>query len=48
MIAFALLFVPILTIILSAAGKAALLTWLMGGGFGMFALLFIVFKMFGK
>lgn len=48
MVALALLHLPILTIILAAAGKAAILTWLMGGGFGMFALLFIIFKMFGK
>ena len=48
MTAMAFYFLPILSIILAAAGKAAILTWLMGGGIGTFVVLFIVFKMFGK
>ena len=38
----------ILIVILAAAGKALLLTWLTGGGIGAFVLFFIVFKMLGK
>ena len=39
---------PILLVILAAAGKAALLTLLTGGGIGTFVVLFFLFKMFGK
>ena len=38
----------ILLVILAAAGKAALLTLLTGGGIGTFVVLFFLFKMFGK
>jgi hypothetical protein len=48
MLALAMMFMPILLVILAAAGKALILTWLMGGGFGMFVLLFFIFKMFGR
>jgi hypothetical protein len=33
---------------LAAAGWAALLTWGLGGGIGMFLILFIILKMIGK
>ena len=33
---------------LAAAGWAAILTWVAGGGIGMFLLLFVILKMFGK
>ena len=48
MLPLSLFFVPILSVILAAAGKAAILTLLTGGGLGTFVLLFILFKMFGK
>lgn len=38
----------ILLVVLAAAGKALLLTWLTGGGIGAFVLFFIIFKMMGK
>ena len=37
-----------LSLIVAAAGWAALLTWVFGGGIGMFLLLFIILKMVGK
>ena len=43
-----LILATMLMVILAAAGKALLLTWLTGGGIGAFILFFIVFKMFGK
>jgi hypothetical protein len=43
-----LILATLLMVILAAAGKALLLTWLTGGGIGAFILFFIVFKMFGK
>jgi hypothetical protein len=33
---------------LAAAGWAFILTWLFGGGIGLFLLLFVVLKMLGK
>ena len=48
MLTLATILVPILAIILAAAGKALILTWLMGGGVGMFVLLFVIFKMLGR
>jgi hypothetical protein len=39
---------PLHLVILAAAGKAAILTLITGGGFGTFVLLFFLFKMFGK
>jgi hypothetical protein len=38
----------LLPIIVAAAGKALIGTWLLGGGFGTFVVLFIIFKMIGK
>ena len=38
----------ILMVMLAAAGKALILTWLTGGGIGTFILFFILFKMLGK
>lgn len=32
----------------AAAGWALIFTWLLGGGIGLFVLLFLVFKMIGK
>ena len=32
----------------AAAGWAAILTWVLGGGIGMFLVLFVVLKMIGK
>jgi hypothetical protein len=32
----------------AAAGWALILTWLFGGGIGLFLLLFVVLKMIGK
>jgi hypothetical protein len=32
----------------AAAGWALILTWLLGGGIGLFLLLFVILKMFGK
>ena len=32
----------------AAAGWAALITWGLGGGIGMFLILFIILKMIGK
>jgi hypothetical protein len=32
----------------AAAGWALLITWLAGGGIGMFLILFIILKMLGK
>ena len=37
------LFLPV-----AAAGWAFILTWLFGGGIGLFLLLFVVLKMLGK
>jgi hypothetical protein len=48
MLTLATLLMPILMVILAAAGKAFILTWLLGGGFGTFIVLFIIFKMLGK
>ena len=48
MLPLAMMGMPILMVILAAAGKAAILTLLTGGGLGTFILLFILFKMFGK
>ena len=36
------------SIMVAAAGWAFILTWLFGGGIGMFILLFIILKMIGK
>jgi hypothetical protein len=36
------------SIFVAAAGWALILTWLFGGGIGMFILLFIILKMIGK
>lgn len=33
---------------LAAAGWALILTWLFGGGIGLFLLLFVILKMLGK
>ena len=33
---------------MAAAGWALVLTWLFGGGIGLFLLLFVVLKMLGK
>jgi hypothetical protein len=33
---------------LAAAGWAALLTWVLGGGIGMFIVLFLILKLMGK
>jgi len=38
----------IFAIVLAAAGKALILTWLTGGGIGAFILFFFIFKMMGK
>ena len=38
----------LLPVILAAAGKALIGTWLIGGGFGTFIVLFILFKMMGR
>ena len=38
----------ILVVILAAAGKAAILTLITGGGLGTFVVLFFLFKMMGK
>jgi hypothetical protein len=38
----------IAAMIVAAAGWAFLLTWVFGGGIGMFILLFIILKMIGK
>ena len=32
----------------AAAGWAAILTWVLGGGLGMFVVLFVILKMIGK
>jgi hypothetical protein len=48
MIAFLSILAAMLTFIVAAAGKAALLTWCSGGGIGTFIVLFIIFKMMGK
>ena len=48
MLTLATVLLPILAIILAAAGKALILTWLMGGGLGMFVVLFFLFKMLGR
>lgn len=32
----------------AAAGWAVILTWLFGGGIGLFLLLFVILKMMGK
>ena len=48
MLALTSLLVPLHMVILAAAGKAAILTLITGGGFGTFILLFFLFKMFGK
>jgi hypothetical protein len=48
MLTLAAIFLPILAMILAAAGKALILTWLMGGGVGMFVILFLLFKMLGR
>jgi len=48
MLVLATMFLPILAVILAAAGKALLLTWLTGGGLGAFVLFFFLFKMMGK
>jgi hypothetical protein len=37
-----------LLIPMAAAGWALILTWLFGGGIGMFLLLFVILKMIGK
>jgi hypothetical protein len=37
-----------MTLFVAAAGWAAILTWVFGGGIGMFLLLFIILKMIGK
>lgn len=34
--------------IMAAAGWALILTWLFGGGIGLFLLLFVILKMLGK
>jgi hypothetical protein len=39
----ALVLIPV-----AAAGWAALITWGLGGGIGMFLILFIILKMLGK
>jgi len=36
------------SILVAAAGWAFILTWLFGGGIGLFILLFIILKMIGK
>ena len=38
----------LLPIIIAAAGKALIGTWLIGGGFGTFIVLFLLFKMIGR
>ena len=38
----------LLPIIIAAAGKAFIGTWLVGGGIGTFIVLFILFKMIGR
>jgi hypothetical protein len=38
----------LLPIIIAAAGKALIGTWLLGGGIGTFIVLFILFKMIGR
>ena len=48
MLTLSMFFVPLLSVILAAAGKAAILTLLTGGGVGTFVVLFFLFKMFGK
>jgi hypothetical protein len=48
MLALAMMVMPVLLVILAAAGKALILTWLTGGGIGTFIVLFFLFKMFGK
>ena len=35
-------------LILAAAGKALIGTWLLGGGIGTFIVLFVLFKMIGR
>ena len=48
MLMLATMMLPILAVILAAAGKALILTWLLGGGFGTFIVLFFLFKMMGR
>lgn len=48
MLAFFSVLAAMLTFIVAAAGKAALLTWCSGGGIGTFIVLFIIFKALGK
>jgi hypothetical protein len=43
-----LMLVLALSMLVAAAGWAAILTWVFGGGIGMFLLLFIILKMIGK
>jgi hypothetical protein len=38
----------LLPIIIAAAGKALIGTWLLGGGLGTFIILFVLFKMIGR
>jgi hypothetical protein len=42
------MFALALTLLVAAAGWALILTWLFGGGIGMFLLLFVILKMIGK